>query len=53
MYYINTKQGGAVETVDEFATIKEAKMMIKEYNLSAPYMGYYISSRATREWRGR
>jgi hypothetical protein len=53
MHYINTKHGGAVETVDEFEDRKEARKMLAEYQMSAPYMGYYLSSRSTKEWRER
>jgi hypothetical protein len=49
--YINTRYGGSVETVDEFADPKEARKMLAEYQMSAPQMGYYLSSRCTKEWR--
>lgn len=51
MNYINIKNGGVVETVDEFETHKEAKEMVKEYNLSDVNNHYYISNRCTKEWR--
>jgi hypothetical protein len=51
--YINTKQGGTVETVDEFDTAKEAREMLAEYRMASPGMGYYLSSRCTKEWRER
>lgn len=51
MIYINIKTGNGVETVDEFTTMKEARVMIKEYRLSDRYNNYYLSQRSTREWR--
>lgn len=53
MIYINMKQNNEVETVDEFETYKEAKAMVKEYNLSDSYNNYYLSQRSTKEWRNR
>lgn len=50
MKYINTKTSYGVETVDQFETYKEAKEMVKEYNLSDSYNYYYISQRCTKEW---
>lgn len=52
MFYINFKGSYGVETVDEFDTMKEAKKMLIEYNMS--YGGIcYISTRCTKEWRNR
>ena len=51
MFYINTKNNGKVETVDEFETFKETKAMIKEYQMADYSNSYYISKRATKEWR--
>ena len=51
MRYINTKQDGKVETVDQFETYEEAKKMRDEYNMSDSYNYYYISSRSTKDWR--
>jgi len=54
MYYIqrkdnNTKQ---LETVDEFESFKEAKRMIIEYKtMNDKTAHYYISTRATKEYR--
>jgi len=51
MYYINIKQSGNVETLDQFETFKEAKTMLKEYRIASPYYhGAYISSRCTKAW---
>ena len=51
MKYIQRKDGKYLETVDEFETYKEAKVMLKEYRLSDPYAEYYISSRCCKAWR--
>lgn len=51
MIYIQRKGDGYLETVDEFSTYKEARAMLKEYQLSDPYAQYYTSSRACKEWR--
>jgi hypothetical protein len=53
MYYINIKNNGQVETVDEFSTKKEADEMVKEYNISDRANSYYISTRSTKEWMER
>jgi len=39
-----------LETVDEFETYKEAKAMVKEYRMADPYVVYYISRRACKDW---
>lgn len=49
MIYINIKENGAVETVDEFETSKEAKQAIKEYKMIN--YNYYTSKRCTKDWR--
>ena len=52
MMYINIKEDGKVETLDEFETYKEAIKMLKEYIIaSSYYRGAYISRRCTKEWR--
>ena len=49
--YIQRKsQGFALETVDEFPTFKEARVMLKEYRISDPSAEYYLSSRACKSW---
>ena len=53
MCYINIKNGGEVETVDEFDTAKEARAMRSEYQLSDIYNIYYLSKRCTKAWRER
>jgi hypothetical protein len=50
MYYIQRKGNGYLETVDEFKTLKEAKQMLLEYQMSDSGGIYYISSRACTEW---
>ena len=51
MKYIQRKGNGYLETVDEFATSKEARAMLKEYRLSDPSAHFYISQRACKGWR--
>ena len=53
MVYVNIKNNGEVETVDEFETWKEAKLMRYEYNLSDPSNIYYLSQRSTKEWKDK
>ena len=53
MIYINIKENGKVETLDQFETYREAKAMLKEYCIASPYYyGAYLSSRCTKEWKG-
>jgi hypothetical protein len=49
--YIQRKGDGYLETVDEFETMKEARIMLFEYKLSDPYAIYYISSRCCKDWK--
>jgi len=52
MVYINIKEDNKVETLDEFTTYKEARKMLKEYNIASSYYhGAYLSSRSTQEWK--
>jgi len=51
MKYIQRKEGKELETVDEFETMKEARLMLKEYRISDPYAEYYISSRCCKHWK--
>jgi len=53
MIYINIKNNGIVETVDQCDNYKEAREMVNEYNLSDSSNYYYVSSRSTKEWRSR
>lgn len=53
MVYIQRKADGYLETVDEFPIkdLKEARRIIKEYQLSDPYAEYYLSTRACKAWK--
>jgi hypothetical protein len=53
MVYIQRKGQGQLETVDEFATRREAVAMLKEHRLSDPSAHYYLSSRACAAWRAK
>lgn len=50
MLYIQRKGNNQLETVDEFETRKEAKLMLIEYRISDRSADFYISSRACKEW---
>ena len=52
MYYIqrHDTQTKQLETVDEFTTRKEARVMLYEYSLSDLYAGYYISTKPCMAW---
>ena len=50
MKYIQRRGSGYTETVDEFGTMKEARVMVQEYRLADPSAGYYISQRACKNW---
>ena len=52
MKYIQRKDENGLETVDEFATYKEARAMLVEYRMADPYAYYYISVRACKHWKG-
>lgn len=51
MVYINRKDKRYIETVDEFKSVKEAKRMIKEYQMSDSSGYYYISQRCCKDWK--
>ena len=51
MWYIQRKDAHGLETVDEFATYKEACAMVKEYRFSDPAARYYLSQRGCKAWR--
>jgi len=54
MVYIQRFDGEAgLETVDEFTTMKEARDMLKEYQMSDASAHYYTSSRACKDWSDR
>lgn len=49
--YIQRKDGRDLETVDEFATRKEARAMLAEYRLADRSAHYYTSSRPCKHWK--
>lgn len=49
--YIQRKDGKDLETVDEFETRKEARLMLKEYQLSDNSAHYYTSLRCCKDWK--
>ena len=53
MYYIQRqdKQTKQLETVDEFTTRKEARLMCYEYIFSDQAAEYYISTRSCKAWK--
>lgn len=51
MVYVQRKDQNGLETVDEFETRKEARAMLKEYQLSDNSAAYYLSQRPCRDWR--
>lgn len=51
MRYIQRMGQGYRETVDEFATQREALDMLREYRMSDPSAHYWISRRACANWR--
>ena len=52
MRYIQRKGDyGYLETVDEFASRKEAVNMLKEYRLSDKSAYFYISQKPCRDWQ--
>ena len=50
MYYLQRKDGKELETVDQFDTRKEAREMVKEYQISDTSARFYISTRACKHW---
>lgn len=51
MLYIQRRGNGQRETVDEFATRKEATKMLAEYRLADPTAEHYISTRPCKGWQ--
>jgi len=49
-YYIQRKDGKELETVDEFETLREAKAMVREYQMADRSAWHYVSSRACKDW---
>ena len=50
MTYIQLRGDGYLETVDQFETRKEAREMLKEYQLSDWSAQHYLSQRACKDW---
>lgn len=44
------KAKGSLETVDQFETRKEAREMLKEYQLSDSSAHYYLSQKPCKDW---
>ena len=53
MRYINMADAyNGIETIDQFATYREAREMIKEYRMAfGQGVRVWISQRSTKEWR--
>lgn len=51
-FYIQRRDDNGLETVDEFATNKEARAMVKEYRMADTAAHYYVSNRACKAWKG-
>ena len=54
-YYIQRRgySPRMLETVDEFTTRKEARVMCREYQYADPSAHYYVSTRACKEWSAK
>jgi len=50
MIYIQRKSARYIETVDACSSLKEARAMLKEYQLSDSSAEYYLSRRACKAW---
>jgi hypothetical protein len=50
MIYIQRKGDGHLETVDARNSIKQARALIKDYQLSDKTALYYLSRRACKAW---
>lgn len=48
--YIQRKDALQLETVDEFATRKEARLALIEYRLADRAASYYLSTRPCKAW---
>lgn len=48
--YINRRGDGYTETVDEFDTEKEARAMLREYQMSDPTGELWVSRRPIKGW---
>lgn len=50
MIYIQRKDNNGLETVDEFDTWTEARLMLIEYRMGDRTAHYYASRRACKHW---
>ena len=54
MTYINIKEYGEVETLEQFESRKEARQVLNEYRCSNEwYANAYLSSRCTKDWKNK
>ena len=53
MIYIQRRGDGQLETVDEFTTRKEARLMLREYRMADPTAHHYLSQRPCNHWRNK
>lgn len=53
MYYIQRRSinHNYLETIDEFESYKEAKAMMREYEIADYSAWYYVSSRCCKAWK--
>lgn len=51
MIYIQRRDRYGLETVDEFPTRREARTMLREYQMSDSSAHFYLSTRACKGWR--
>lgn len=52
-YYIQRRDGGKVETIDEIDDRREAYKVVREYNISDQSAFHYVSIRACKSWANR
>ena len=50
MIYIQRKGDGYIETIDACSSLKEARALILNYQLSDKTALYYLSRRACKAW---
>jgi hypothetical protein len=51
--YIQRRDGKNLETVDEFTSTREARAMVREYQIADRSARYYMSSRPCKAWRDK
>ena len=49
--YIQYKGGEGLETIDEADTRKEARAMLREYQMSDKGGHFYLSNKPCKEWK--